>query len=314
MEQRTLPQEENNARLDTPDFLMLETAQHWDLLPHTIDGTSETCAAERLGAEFSQRIHKNQKREGRAIWSIPVFYSLMTVLLFLGKALLGDERTTWITSPLFYVPVVLFWLGITGFMIGSIVKPRKRLRPLAQMLAGLHDVRAAGSLIDTLKLEDRKIHAIAIESLIELLPRLTASDIDLLNAEQRTLLCWKLSSPPNRFDGNLRPLSQTAYEQQIAFRIAILQAFAQVGDSRALPIVERLARGETKTEEQKRIQKAARECLPLLKLRIEQQRSIQTLLRASDASHADPETLLRPMKGAQETHPEQLLRPGPPIY
>jgi hypothetical protein len=235
----------------------------------------------------------------------------MTALLLLGKTWIGEERATaWFSSPLVYVPFILFWMGITGYMVGSIVKPRKRLRPLAQMLAGLHDVRAIGPLIDTLKLEDRKIHAIALESLTELLPSLTANDSDLLTTEQRALLDSKLRGMPNRLDGNLRSLSPAAHEQQIAFCIAILKAFGQVGDRTALPTVERLAQREAKTAEQQRVQEAARACLPLLKLRIEQQHSNQTLLRASSPADTDVETLLRPAKDSQETPSNQLLRPG----
>ena len=313
MEQRTLPLEEDLTGSNTPAAHVMETDTRQNLLPPTTAPTSETCAAETLGAELSRRIHKNQKREGRAIWSIPIFYSLMTALLLLGKTWIGEERATaWLSSPLVYIPFILFMLGITGYMVGSIVKPRKRLRPMAQTLADLHDVHAVGALIDTLKLEDRKIHAIAMDALIELLPRLTANDSDLLTAEQRALLDSKLRGMPNRLDGNLRPLSPAVYEQQVAFCIAILQAFGQVGDRTALPTVERLARREAKTVEQLRVQEAARACLPLLKLRIEQQHSNQTLLRASSPADTDVETLLRPAKDSQETPSDQLLRPGSP--
>ena len=92
--------------------------------------------------------------------------------------------------------------------------------------------------------------------------------------------------------------------------MAILQAFAQVGDSSALPIVEKLAREEAKTVDQRRIQEAAQECLPALRLRAQKERDPHTLLRATGSAGNDTETLLRAATTVQETPPEQLLRPG----
>jgi len=312
MEQQTLPLEENHAPSNTSYSPGLEREQSQDAALHTDTPTAQTDGVEIIGADLSERIAKNQKREGRAIWSIPLFYSLMGMTLLIGKTLLGDERAmAWITSPFAYVPGLIFWIGMTLFLTGSIVNPRKRLRPLAQTLADTNDVRAIGPLIDALKLEDRKIHAIAKEGLIKLLPRLHASDADLLGPEQRTLLCRKLSWPIQGIDGNLRPLSPAAYQREVAFRVAILQAFAQVGDSKALAMVEQLAQGEAKTAELRQIQVAAQACLPSLVLRCEQIRRHKTLLRAAYASDTGADTLLRAAQGTRETPPNQLLRPDP---
>jgi len=314
MEQQTLLLEEHHAPSDTSPSLGLETEQSLDPALRTDTPTAQTDEVEIIGAALSERITKNIKREGRAIWSIPLFYSLMAMILLVGKTLLGDERAmAWITSPLSYVPGMVFWLGMTGFLIGSIVKPRNRLRPMAQTLADTDDVRAIGPLIDTLKLEDRKIRAIAIDGLIKLLPRLQANDAELITPEQRALLCRKLSWPIQGIDANLRALSPDAYRREVSFRIAILQAFAQVGDSSVLPTVERLTRGEAKTEELRQIQTAAQACLPSLILRCEQIRSHKTLLRAADASDTGAETLLRAVQGNRETPSDQLLRPDPSL-
>ncbi|MCW3055026.1 MAG: hypothetical protein JWN14_4196 [Chthonomonadales bacterium] len=310
MEQQTLPLEEHHAPSDISHSFGLETDQSQDPSLHTETPTAQTDGVEIIGAALSERIAKNQKREGRAIWSIPLFYSLMGMVLLIGKTLLGDERAmAWITSPFAYVPGLVFWLGMTLFLTGSILEPRKRLRKMAQTLVDTNDVRAVGALIDTLKLEDRKIRSIAVEGLIKLLPRLQAKDAELLNPEQRALLCSRLSRPPKKIDVNLRPLSPAAYQREVAFRVAILQAFAQVGDSRALAVVERLVQGEAKTEELRQVQAAAQACLPSLILRCEQIRSHKTLLRAADASDTGAETLLRAAQGTRETPPEQLLRP-----
>jgi len=312
MEQRIDPLEENDTHWERSSSLSLETEPSQNSALHTDTSAAQANDVKIMGVELSECIKKNIKREGRAIWNIPIFYSLMTMVLLIGKTLLGDERAmTWITSPLAYVPGLAFWIGMTVFLAGSIVSPRKRLRSMAQTLADRNDIGAVGPLIDTLKLEDRKIHPIAKEGLIRLLPRLQASDADLLNPEQRMLLCRKLSWPVQGIDGNLRKLSPDAYRREVAFRVAVLQAFAQVGDSTALAVVERLAQKEAKTAELRQIQEAAQACLPSLTLRCEQIRSHKTLLRAADAADTGAETLLRAAQGTRETPPHQLLRPDP---
>jgi hypothetical protein len=265
----------------------------------------EAETVEVVGAELSRLVDQNLKSAGRAIWSIPLSYVLLTILLLL--------RLIGLSSPLLYLPVLLLWAGVIVAIGMSVVKPRKKYRPLAQTLVDLNDIRAIGPLIDALKVEDKQCHAIAKEGLIQLLPRLQPSDAELLTAEQRRLLWCKLSWPIQGIKGNLLTLSPDAYRTEVSFRIAILQALAQVGDSNALPLVERLAQGKAKTEELRQIQAAAQACLPSLLLRCEQIRSHTTLLRAADASGADAETLLRPVQETRETHPEQLLRPGSPV-
>ncbi len=268
---------------------------------------------ETLGGELSRLIRRHQKRVDRAIWGVPLFYSVLGYDFLLGNRYLGAELgTELLISRLFYASVILFWAVFTGFMIGAILSPRKKLRQKAQTLASLNDVRAVCPLIDTWKMEDGGIHKIANQALIDLLPRLRSEDSDLLNAEQRILLYRALNRAPNRNRSNIRIRSQEAYQRKVAFQIAALQALAQVGDRHALPTVERLARREAQNQDQQRIRDAAQECLPLLKLRIEQQYSNETLLRASRAFDATGDTLLRAAHGVQQTSSEQLLRPGPP--
>ena len=217
-----------------------------------------------------------------------------------------------IVSPLLYMPFLLALVGILSLLFRSDARLRKRCIKILGPLSALSDVRAVGPLVNTLKMDYRGIHRVAVAALIDLLPRLRASEADLLNAEQRGLLCRQLSKPLKALPANASAASQEAYIKAVAFRVAILQAFAQVGDSSALPLVERLAHGEATTRGQRAIQEAARQCLPALMLRAEQERNGQTLLRAANAADAEGETLLRAAKGARETRHDQLLRPGPP--
>lgn len=310
MEQRILSvEEQETGSLPASISATPEAAPQQALPTEAVAALPTAESAEGLGARLSRMAGQYRKRSDRVMWTIPAFYIGACALVLAGKTFLGEERWyEWLGSYFIYMPFALFWVGITLFLLRR-GKPRKQLRSLAQTLAWQKDVGTLGALIDTWKAEDRKTHMIATDALIELLPRLQPHEADLLNAEQRAILCRKLSLTPRRSVEDLRTSTQQNYDREVAFRIAILKAFAQVGDSSALPIVTRLAQGKATTEAQKRIQAEARICLPLLTQRIEEQRSNQTLLRASSAATATADTLLRATLGISETLPDQLLRP-----
>jgi hypothetical protein len=315
MEQRNLPSAEDSPRLSSPHTLSSETGQSVKTLLHAADPTFEPDQVEVLGAALSRMAQRNQKCVGRAIWITPVTYAVATVLVLSGNYLLGNEHATaLITAPLFYLPVLLLWAGSVSFNVISVIKLRKQCRQRVQVVADLDDVRAIGPLIDTWKLEDGATQKISNQALIDLLPRLQPGDAHLMNTEQRAVLCRILSRGPRGTGGNSSEASQPSLERKVEMRIAILKAFAQVGDSSTLPIVQRLVHGEAKTTAKQRIQTEAQACLTALELRIEQARNPQTLLRASNAFDASAETLLRAAKGGQVTAPEQLLRPDPHTY
>ena len=133
------------------------------------------------------------------------------------------------------------------------------------------------------------------------------SDAHLLTPVGRRLVHSWLNSP----SGN-QPVIQGAD----ALRIAALKALEQVGDSTAIPIVERLAQIKPLTPGQAKVQQAAIECLPMLRANCGEVEAARTLLRASQADTARPDTLLRPATGAGQTDRNELLRadltPRPP--
>lgn len=234
------------------------------------------------------------------------------MLIVLGSSLLVESIDFFFGTVLLCSCVLLLFIGLASFIKKPNAGSRKQGRRISQTLVSLDDVHTVGPLIDALKLDDSKTHQAVVDALTALLPRLRTEEAHLLNAEQRTHLCRHLSKGSNSLARNTGPHLQVAAAKAVAFRVAILQAFAQVGDSRALPTVERLAQQLAKTAAQKRIQEEAIACLPALCLRAEQERDTRTLLRAAAASDAGAKTLLRAARGDQETAPEQLLRPGPP--
>ena len=163
----------------------------------------------------------------------------------------------------------------------------------ARQLASCDSVRAVGPLAEALEWPDEALQRVASTALIRLLPRLKASDANLLNPKQRAIL-YK----------TLRPMNANRKGRLLC---AILAALEQVGDKSALPAVSRLESMLAITAAQRSVRTAAKRCLPYLNANAENARSSQTLLRASSASEVSSDTLLRPSSN-QETPPEQLLR------
>jgi hypothetical protein len=164
----------------------------------------------------------------------------------------------------------------------------------ARKLAQQNDVRGVGPLAEALEWPDPELQAVAMKALTRLLQQLKATDAHLLNAQQRGNLYRHLNSYQARFHPD--------------FQIAILKALEQVGDEAAIPHVRRLARSVALGPRQQQVRRAAQDCLPFLRNRADQLRVSQTLLRASSATSAAPDILLRPADNRHAAAPEQLLR------
>jgi hypothetical protein len=167
-------------------------------------------------------------------------------------------------------------------------------RVIEPTVGHLDSVTAIPVIVDTLFNQGECAHELARAILIRLLPRLGPGQQYLLVPSQQLRLNDVLR-------GNDSDLI-----------VAILQAYAQVGDASTLEPVAQLARSAADV----RVREAANRCLPPLRARIEaeQEQSRQTqmgkmLLRGSQPAEASPETLLRAATATpQETAPEQLLR------
>lgn len=176
--------------------------------------------------------------------------------------------------------------------IGTVATQRQKSASLS--LARFNDVRAVGPLAEALHYHDRTrtLSPIAENALIELLPRMKASDAALLSPEQR------------------QHLNRALRGKNIDLILAILKAYEQVGDTGAIAEVEKLAAGRGSSGNNPRVVAAAQECLPALRQSAERQQAGAQLLRASDAGPASPDTLLRPALPQASTDPaDQLLRP-----
>lgn len=186
------------------------------------------------------------------------------------------------------LPMLFYWRGVF------------RVKAMMNELASTDDLRIVGPLIEIAATQIPMFqngidsaNTLAPLLLTRLLPRLQASDTTLLTEAQRAGLAHTLTRNSKNPD----------------YLVAVLKALEQVGDSSALPVVERLATGKLKTADPKRVQAAARACLPYLQTRCQQQQASDTLLRASGVFETPPDVLLRPAHGVLTAEGAELLRP-----
>ncbi len=216
------------------------------------------------------------------------------LLLLSGRAviaLVAALSMTWIGR---LVPA-LRWLSdfaqflVIGSIVGSGVDATVQTRRHAiDMLSSVEDKRMVGAFALCLLDPSREVRYAAATALKKLLPRIQASDKDTLSPPEMEALLRALGGKDN------------------LLTIAILKALEQVGDERALPKVEGLAR--LKNGKPAEVRHAAEKCLPYLHLRAQQAEQAHTLLRAA-SSDATSDTLLRPAAGTASVDTGQLLRP-----
>lgn len=213
------------------------------------------------------------------------------------------------------IVVPIFFFGVifsSGWAVSKLVS--KRGKTAFSAVAGKADARMLGTLVHLLHEADDDIRSMAQRELIRILPQVKATDRQYLTDEEMKLLLKPLG-------GNTEP-----------FILALLKGLEQIGDERALPYVERLARNQgtaytgtlaelsasfiIESEELMRdrsagIQAAARACLPFLHQRIQDSVLSSTLLRASEQNAPNaPLELLRPAVAGVEHHEAELLRPS----
>ena len=191
--------------------------------------------------------------------------------------------------------------SFTGMIAGMYAATNTQKKGV-QALAEFDDLRAAPRLIEMLEYNDNSLKADAATLLEKLLPKLQASDAPMLTPEHHAILNRVLMGKVIAFAPN----------PTIRLLTAILTALQQVGTESSLPVVIELAEGKGRAKQFSQVGEAARECLPFLQQRAENQRQTQTLLRASDGNRTPADMLLRPALESPSTIPaDELLRAAP---
>jgi hypothetical protein len=108
--------------------------------------------------------------------------------------------------------------------------------------------------VDLLRFDDLSSQRTAKRGLAELLPTLRANDGHLLDPRHRAALNRILGSPPEQVGlKDVRELFKDTTKRETALRVAILDAYRQVGDEDALSVVERLSKSPGQSPAQLRI-------------------------------------------------------------
>lgn len=214
-------------------------------------------------------------------WRLVKAMVLILMLLWIGYS-------TWDTRFVFFI-----W-GIIPLSSGAWAAERAagQRRNAAHHLSTADDPRAVGVLAISLRDTDPYVRYVSGKALRRLLPRVRAGDAAYITPDQMAAL---LSLGFDHTTG-------------LDLKCALLKGLEQIGDERALPMVEYL-----QTDPSPTIREAAQNCLPYLTERMRQARESATLLRASAQNGAStpPDQLLRPATAAlsQRTPADQLLRP-----
>jgi hypothetical protein len=187
---------------------------------------------------------------------------------------------------------LLPFVGLLALL--RVTKTLNAQRIVLRQLSGYDDVRVTGPLISALLHPDRRLRHAAQIALARVLPRLTVADAAQI-------------APAGR-DGLYRYLTPYHVERSPDFVCAILKALEQIGDLRALESVRSLAYGRALSPVQKRVQSMARECLPLLNARIEQNQISHDLLRVPNEANASADNEIHALRPASAPTSASELR------
>lgn len=166
-----------------------------------------------------------------------------------------------------------------------------------------HDVQDIGGLLDR-SLTDYVHQAEISEQLTALLPRLEPGDAPYIAERHYEILNDYLHRAATRS----AKLGSGAWGT--AYMCAVLDAYARIGDGRALDDVRRIAAGKaTSGLLDPACLEAAQRCLPHLEKAAAELRERETLLRAAQSAASD-DGLLRPAASAERLDEDGLLRPA----
>ncbi len=180
--------------------------------------------------------------------------------------------------------------GMTG-VLATLFAASQAQRNAAKELAKYDDVRGVGPLTEALEFQDKETTAAVEPTLVELLPRLKASDHDLLEEAHRKALTMRM----------------LAYKNP-KLSAAILKGYEQVADEAAVKAIREVAAGEHKAGADPAIRKLAADVLPGAESAAVRLTQYGTLLRPADAS-ALGDRLVRPAAaGVFATDADRLVR------
>lgn len=189
---------------------------------------------------------------------------------------------------------------ITPISIALDMARNKRIRTAAAWALGrLPSVVSIEALAAASVESSAKLRQAATASLQGALPLLTPEHYGQLPSDTVPSLCRAMNTIDNWFFG-------PAWIDQ-GVRLRIHEALEKIGDGRAIPHVESLARSAGSQA----VRDAAQRLLPILEERRQRDNNANMLLRASDTAVTSADQLLRAATGAAtETPADELMRPS----
>ena len=232
--------------------------------------------------EMIQRLAREtiQARRRRIMRRLKItgFIAFVTVLLWKSHWSLDNWWLYW-------------WFGGGAWAADKTMgKRRKTVNDLER--AG--DPRAVGVLAITARDAEKGVSEPARQVLQQLLPSVRADHAGDI-------------TPPQ-----MNALLELAFRSEPAMQIAVLKALEQIGDARAVPVVQNLS-----LSPHPQVREQAKHCLPFLNERVRRAEQSATLLRgtANPAQTTAPRELLRPVSQTADTTPaNELLRPDTNSY
>ena len=253
--------------------------------------------------EITERLNDITKRANRAKRRFIIRMSVASVCVLLGMSAVRNLVN--FPSPLYYLLLKCLLAGeFVALALLLIVWVHEAPKFNAEEIAHLSGVQAIPSLFAALQTPILlQQHRAIRDALVLLLPQMKASDAHLLTPLAKQMIKTWLTNTIEEHPLHRRPA---------VLCIATLKALEQVGDSSAIHIVGRVGLITPRTPELAQLKQAAVECLPMIVANCGEVEAARTLLRASHAQDARPDTLLRPASHAAQTNPAELLRGSEP--
>jgi hypothetical protein len=275
--------------------------------------TESSLAATRAEVSASARRHK--RTVDVAIFSM-VAVTLIYTCVVQALVRLNDGNIDFWTKTFPVLTVLnLILVGASAAIVAVMQRNRLRTaRRFTRALSADRSIESVGALVDLFKYDTLDAHETAKRGLTELLPKLRADQAALLTPEHRALLNTRLMVPPEELGHkDIRELFSNTTDREVEFRVAILKAYEQVGDEKALAVVTRLANvdlgpGVYSARGLQRVKAAAAECLPYLKFRVAKLTAQNSLLRGAAQEEASAGTLLRAASSVSPSDPAVLVR------
>ena len=186
-------------------------------------------------------------------------------------------------------------------LILNLSRPSSKQQDIIESLVNNRDPRVIAPLITGLATENRVVPRELMNAVTSIIVRLGPVDLASMSANDRQCLLGTIPFATTYVSSSE---SRDGWAELV---VAVLRIAGEIGDRRTLEHVEKLAAGKAKADDTGRIQQAAIECLPALRIRVEQEQVRLQLLRPS-ASNNEADTLLMPSTEGHISDVDELPR------